>query len=181
MLIRSGAGGLEILFLRRNPTLAFHGGYWVFPGGRIDAGDVDPIAPDDQAAAARRAAVREAREGGGEAWAFGMNRNQNDVAPDVIVGSAVIDIPAMFLRTARAWDAGTLSADVLYSGIAAGAVDFVANPAQDGVIPDDVLAAIDRARDEIVAGTLEVPRIEFVEGAEGAGADPGARGDPLPS
>ena len=37
MLMRTGAGGLEILFLRRNPTLAFHGGYWVFPGGRVDA------------------------------------------------------------------------------------------------------------------------------------------------
>ncbi len=127
-------------------------------------------------------AVREAREGGREAWAFGMNRNQNDVAPDVIVGSAVIDIPAMFLRTARAWWAGTLSDDVLYSGIAAGAVDFVPNPAREGVIPDDVLAAIDRARAEIVAGTLQVPRIEFVEGAGGAGPeDSGVQGDPLPS
>ena len=65
MLVRSGAGGLEILFLRRNPTLAFHGGYWVFPGGRIDAGDADPAVPDDEAAAARRAAVREAREEAG--------------------------------------------------------------------------------------------------------------------
>ena len=42
--------------------------------------------------------VREAREGGRTAWAFGMNRDQNDVAPDVIVGSAVINIPAMFLQ-----------------------------------------------------------------------------------
>ena len=127
-------------------------------------------------------AVREAREGGREAWAFGMNRNQNDVAPDVIVGSAVIHIPAMFVRTARAWGAGTLSDEVLYSGIAAGAVDFVPNPAREGVIPDDVLGAIDRARAEIVAGTLQVPRIEFVEGAGGAGPeDPGVQGDPLPS
>lgn len=124
-------------------------------------------------------AVREAREGGREAWAFGMNRNQNDVAPDVIVGSAVIDIPAMFLRTATAWQAGTLSGEVLYSGIAAGAVDFVPNPVQEGVIPDDVLAAIDRARDEIVAGTLDVPRIEFVEGAAGGDAeDADAQGAP---
>lgn len=65
MLIRSAAGGLEVLFLLRNPRLAFHGGYWVFPGGRIDPADADPDAPGDQAAAARRAAVREAREEAG--------------------------------------------------------------------------------------------------------------------
>jgi 8-oxo-dGTP pyrophosphatase MutT (NUDIX family) len=35
---------------------------WVFPGGRVDEGDVDPAAPDDELAAARRAAVREAHE-----------------------------------------------------------------------------------------------------------------------
>ena len=54
-------------------------------------------------------AVREARAAGGTAWAFGMNRDQNDVAPDVIVGSAVINIPAIFLQVALDWRAGTLS------------------------------------------------------------------------
>ena len=110
-------------------------------------------------------AVREAREGGLEAWAFGMNRNQNDVAPDVIVGSAVINIPAMFLKTAKAWRDGSLSGVARYSGLRAGAVDFVPNPAQEGVIPPEVLALIDQARQEIIAGELEVPRIEFVEPA----------------
>ena len=109
-------------------------------------------------------AVREAREGDRVAWAFGMNRDQNHIAPDVIVGSAVIHIPAMFLRTARAWHEGTLPGIALYSGLAAGAVDFVPNPAQDGVIPPDVQARIARAREEIASGSLAVPRIQFVEG-----------------
>ena len=39
ILLRNGPAGLEVLYLRRNPTLAFHGGYWVFPGGRIDPTD----------------------------------------------------------------------------------------------------------------------------------------------
>lgn len=86
MLMRTGAGGLEILFLRRNPTLAFHGGYWVFPGGRIDAADADPESPDDQAAAARRAAVREAREEAGvdvaaDALAFAVHWTTPEVSP----------------------------------------------------------------------------------------------------
>lgn len=86
MLVRQGARGFEILFLRRNPTLAFHGGYWVFPGGRIDADDADPAAPDDEAAAARRAAVREAREEAGvevtpESLAFAVHWTTPEVSP----------------------------------------------------------------------------------------------------
>jgi hypothetical protein len=34
-----------------------------------------------------------------------MNRDQNDVAPDVILGSAVIRIPDAFLEVALAWQA----------------------------------------------------------------------------
>jgi 8-oxo-dGTP pyrophosphatase MutT (NUDIX family) len=60
ILIRDGPEGLETLLLRRNSQLAFHGGAWVFPGGRIEAEDHQP--GDDDDAAARRAAVREAHE-----------------------------------------------------------------------------------------------------------------------
>ena len=107
--------------------------------------------------------VREAREGGRAAWAFGMNRDQNDVAPDVIVGSAVIDYTGMFLQTAEAWRDGTLGSEPVYSGLATGTVEFVPNPAQEGLIPAAVLELIDRARQEIIAGTLEVPSIDFIE------------------
>ncbi len=107
--------------------------------------------------------VREVREGGRVAWAFGMNRDQNDVAPDVIVGSAVIDYTSMFLQTAEAWRDGTLGSEPVYSGLATGTVEFVPNPAQEGLIPADVLELIDRARQEIIAGTLEVPSIDFIE------------------
>ena len=107
-------------------------------------------------------AVREAREGGREAWAFGMNRDQNDVAPDVIAGSAVINIPPVFLQAAVDWQAGTLSGPVL-TGLAGGGVEFVPNPAQPGVIPAGALARIDEARVAIIAGSLEVPAIDFLE------------------
>ena len=128
-------------------------------------------------------AVREARAAGSTAWAFGMNRDQNDVAPDVIVGSAVINIPAIFLQVALDWSAGTL-AGPQFTGLVGSAVDFVPNPAQDGVIPADVLRAIVQAREAIMAGTLEVPSIDFLEPAEdaagtedAAGAeDPGVQG-----
>ncbi|MET0326478.1 MAG: NUDIX hydrolase [Ilumatobacteraceae bacterium] len=56
-----GTPSLETLMLKRNDRGAF-GGMWVFPGGRVDDGDADPRAPDDELAAARRAATREAME-----------------------------------------------------------------------------------------------------------------------
>jgi len=59
VVVREGRAAAELLLLRRNAQLAFHGGAWVFPGGRVDAheGAGEP--------AARRAAVREAREEAG--------------------------------------------------------------------------------------------------------------------
>jgi 8-oxo-dGTP pyrophosphatase MutT (NUDIX family) len=62
ILVRDGERGLETLMLRRNSKLAFAGGMWVFPGGRVDPGDRVGLAPDDDLGAARRAAVREALE-----------------------------------------------------------------------------------------------------------------------
>jgi 8-oxo-dGTP pyrophosphatase MutT (NUDIX family) len=64
VLLRDGDDGLEVLLARRSSKLAFHGGAWVFPGGRIDPDDYGD-APDDLPRAARRAAVREAKEEAG--------------------------------------------------------------------------------------------------------------------
>jgi len=59
-----GMPALETLMLRRNDRGVF-GGMWVFPGGRVDDTDVDPAAPDNDMAAGRRAAAREALEEAG--------------------------------------------------------------------------------------------------------------------
>lgn len=107
-------------------------------------------------------AVREARGAGNNVWAMGMNRDQNGVAPDVIIGSAVIDIPATFLLTARRWAVGELGGRPLYTGLQTGAVEFVPNPSLD-VIPDGILERVQAARAAILQGELDVPRIEFVE------------------
>ena len=60
--LRDGGAGLEVLLLRRSSRGAF-GGMWVFPGGQVDRGDVHGgAAGDAEIGAARRAAVREAKE-----------------------------------------------------------------------------------------------------------------------
>ncbi len=69
VLLRDGADGVETLMLRRNSKLAFAGGAWVFPGGRIDPEDYPAgvVTDDDEAVltAARNAAAREAMEEAG--------------------------------------------------------------------------------------------------------------------
>ncbi len=112
-------------------------------------------------------AVREARTAGRTAWALGMNRDQNDVAPDVIIGSAVIRIPDAFLEVAEAWRAGELGGRPIFAGQAEDVIDFVLNPALRGQVPPGLVAAIDAARDRIRSGSLTVPRVPFVEGEPG--------------
>ena len=69
VLVRDGEQGLETLMLKRDSRLAFAGGAWVFPGGRIDADDFPggerSDEPDALLEAARTAAVREALEEAG--------------------------------------------------------------------------------------------------------------------
>lgn len=62
VLLRDGGESAEVLLLRRNAGVHF-GGAWVFPGGRIEPDDWTP--GSDSERAARKAAVREAREEAG--------------------------------------------------------------------------------------------------------------------
>lgn len=61
IVLRDQHRTLEVLLVQRASQLVFHGGAWVFPGGRVDAGDRDT----DARATARRAAVRETAEEAG--------------------------------------------------------------------------------------------------------------------
>ena len=64
VIVRDGSHSLEVLMLRRNQKIAFHGGDWVFPGGRVDASDAHSDA-DAELVIARRTAAREAFEEAG--------------------------------------------------------------------------------------------------------------------
>lgn len=123
-------------------------------------------------------AVREAVAAGGTVWAVGMNRDQNDIAPEVTLGSAAIHIPEAFLDVARRWQAGELGGAPVYAGAAEGVVDLIVNPVVADQIPPALLARVEEARAAIVAGSLEVPRVRFVEGEEAASdAAPGDAGE----
>ena len=112
-------------------------------------------------------AVREAVASGRTTWALGMNRDQNDVAPDVILGSAVIRIPQAFLETVRAWQGGSVGGRPIYAGARRDVVKFVLNPELAELVPAEIVEAMADARARIRAGELDVPRVPFVEGEPG--------------
>ncbi|HEX4346244.1 MAG TPA: NUDIX domain-containing protein [Vicinamibacterales bacterium] len=75
VLLRDAPAGLEVFMVRRHEQLAFMGGAYVFPGGRVDAADRGPRDPDGFRAAALRELFEEggvllARDASGRALSF---------------------------------------------------------------------------------------------------------------
>ena len=93
--------------------------------------------------------------------AFGANKNQNDIAPDVVLASAVIDIPRGFLTVARQVKDHTFVARVEKMGMKDGIVSLQYNPKLVDRIPPEVKAKVDAAQQAILAGTLTPPAAEF--------------------
>jgi 8-oxo-dGTP pyrophosphatase MutT (NUDIX family) len=60
VVLRNTGDAFELLLVQRATELAFHGGAWVFPGGRVE--EPDRVDTGDDLAHARRAAVRELAE-----------------------------------------------------------------------------------------------------------------------
>ncbi len=58
VLVRPGAGGLEVLLTHRPATMAFAPDMHVFPGGRVDAADADPVLAARSVVSAAGAAQR---------------------------------------------------------------------------------------------------------------------------
>jgi basic membrane protein A len=96
-----------------------------------------------------------------DVYAFGSNRNQNDIAPEVILSSAVIDIPKAFLEVARQVKDGRFVAKIERMGMKDGVVSLALNPQLAPRIPPEVMQRVRTARAAIVAGTLSVPTAEF--------------------
>ncbi len=93
--------------------------------------------------------------------AFGTNKDQNEIAPEVVLASAVIDIPGAFLRVASEVQQGTFRARITNLGMAEKVITFVVNPALRDRIPDAAMARIENAQAAITARQLSVPSSEF--------------------
>jgi len=94
-------------------------------------------------------------------YAFGANRNQNEVAPDVILASAVIDIPRAMVEVARQVRDREFEAKIQKLGFRDGVVSLALNPKLEGAIPANVKARLAELQAQITDGTLAVPTAEL--------------------
>ncbi len=62
IIVRDVGAQLEVLLVQRNANIKFHGGAWVFPGGKVDPTDIEQNANGDENSLARIAAIRETQE-----------------------------------------------------------------------------------------------------------------------
>lgn len=89
-------------------------------------------------------------------YVFGANTDQAALAPDRVLGSAVIELSRALLMVAREVKEGRFVPRVQSFGLASGVIRYVPNPALASVVPDAVKARVRAAEDSIVAETLRI-------------------------
>ena len=92
---------------------------------------------------------------------FGSNKNQNDLAPDVIVASAVLDVPAAFVRIATLVRDRKFTPQVQWLGMAEGIVSLAWNDKLKATLSPGTVAEVTRIETDIRSGKLQVPRGKF--------------------
>jgi basic membrane protein A len=79
------------------------------------------------------------------ALVIGSNANQNNVAPEVTIGSVVIDLPLAFLTVAREVKEKRFTPRVIKLGSESGVITLVLNPALQSRIPPAARRTVDSA------------------------------------
>ncbi len=86
-----------------------------------------------------------------KALVVGSNSNQNAVAPEVTIGSVVIDLPHAFLTVAREVQEKRFTPRVIKLGAASSVVTLVLNPALEARVSAATLRAVDSMSTEMRA------------------------------
>jgi basic membrane lipoprotein Med (substrate-binding protein (PBP1-ABC) superfamily) len=106
-------------------------------------------------------AVSERAARGERVFAFGTNRNQNEMAPEVVLASATLDIPAAFVEVARRVRDGSFTAEPLRLGLADDIVAVEMNARLESSVPAELRAEQAELEARIRSGELVVPRGAF--------------------
>jgi basic membrane lipoprotein Med (substrate-binding protein (PBP1-ABC) superfamily) len=110
----------------------------------------------DQAALGAFQAVKQSPN----AYIFGANLDQRALAPERVIGSAVIDLPRAFVAVAREVKSGSFRPKVESFGLKSGVIRYVPNPALESMLSADLKARLAHAQDSIEAdgeGTAAKP------------------------
>ena len=101
--------------------------------------------------------VFQAAREGGRALVIGANADQNGVAPTVVLGSAVIDLPLAFLTVARAVRDKAVLPKMFALGAETGVVRFALNPGLADRITVPARQRLDSVSRSMAAGTWQSP------------------------
>jgi basic membrane protein A len=174
--IIGAVGGIELPAIRLTFNAVRLGFLSVRPRGRVL---ISYTGSFDDVGAAKEAALAQASQGADllfhnadaaglgvfeaaaqdHIYAFGANRNQNNVVPGVVLASAVTDIPKAFLRIATEVERGQFHPRMIEYGMRDGMVQVVVNPKLAGKIPPAALADMQASEQEIIAGKIDVTRL----------------------
>lgn len=102
--------------------------------------------------------VFQAARQSGKTLVIGSNSNQNAVAPEITIGSVVIDLPHAFLTVARSVADRTFKPEPIELGTQSRVVMLVLNDALRERIPALMRARIDSLQNEMLAGRFGAPR-----------------------
>jgi basic membrane lipoprotein Med (substrate-binding protein (PBP1-ABC) superfamily) len=92
-----------------------------------------------------------------KALVIGSNSNQNGVAPEITLGSVVIDLPLAFLTVARSVADKTFKAEPIALGTESRVVMLVMNDALRSRVPAAVMGKVDSLQAEMLAGRFAAP------------------------
>ncbi|HLJ75638.1 MAG TPA: BMP family protein [Thermoanaerobaculia bacterium] len=92
---------------------------------------------------------------------FGSNKNQNDLAPKVILASAVLDIPSAFVFIAKTVRDHQFKPQVYWLGMKEGIVSLAWNDRLKSTVSPATVAEVARVAEQIRSGALQVPRGKF--------------------
>lgn len=87
---------------------------------------------------------------------IGSNANQNDLKPQVIAASAVLDVARTFLDTARQVKDGSFKGGVFLEDLKSGHVYLAMNPDFEKRLPAGVRDQMKQAEDDIKSGKLKL-------------------------
>ena len=169
--VAGAVGGIELPAIKLTFDGFRRGFQSVRPGGRVLTSFIGSF---DDVGAAKEAALAQISQGAdmlfhdadaaglgvfdaaGQAhiYAFGANRNQNAVAPEVVLASAVTSIPQAFLKIAAEVKAGDFRPAMLELGMKDGMVHVIINPHLESRIPASALAAMKHAEQQIESGAI---------------------------
>jgi basic membrane protein A len=88
---------------------------------------------------------------------FGANADQSALAPDVIVASAVVDVPAAYVETAKIVKEGRFKPEIQHFGMKQGTVSVVWNEKLKSAVSPQTLAEVERVSNDIRSGVIKPP------------------------